>query len=266
MASAQDIITKTDGTQVEGKVEEITETSIKYRKATNLTGPLYTIPIVSVLNIAYENGSVDLFNHPGADTPAETSQATPAPTVSTDPEQAQSVPQSSPTQSTPTPVATSSAPTDEELLRYAESIPAYKQSGTMTDSELLRLNHNINYSPKKLYSKAKTMRIVGWVGGGVLLAAGVIVCYTVGEIAYYDVERYPTLFGSAGGAAIWILGFNLYANSLKKQARELEMYSANIIENDILNFGGNKLTAGVNMMGNRMTHTHGLGLSLKFNF
>ncbi len=244
-ASAKDVITKTDGSKVDAKVEEVTETLIKYRRASNPAGsPLYTISLSSVASIAYEDGTVDVFN-------SET-------TLTSTPSTAESAP-----------VATSSAPTDEELLRYAESIPAYKQSGTISDTELFRMSSiPINSTPKALYAKAKKYRIIGWTVGSALILAGVIVPNAIhfwNDDAYEPAYYVPMIGGIIGGTAVCI-GFNLYANSLKKQARELEMYSANIIENDILNFGGNKLTAGVNMMGNRMTHTHGLGLSLKFNF
>lgn len=61
-AFAKDVITKTDGTKLDVKVEEITETVIKYRKASNPTGPVYTIPVSSVSTVQYENGDIDTFN------------------------------------------------------------------------------------------------------------------------------------------------------------------------------------------------------------
>ena len=63
--SAQDIIVKADGTLLKGKVEEITETSIKYRKADNPTGPLYNVNKSEVLTINYENGTIDVINQQG---------------------------------------------------------------------------------------------------------------------------------------------------------------------------------------------------------
>lgn len=62
VASAQDVITKTDGTKIDAKVEEITETTIRYRKANNPTGPIYTMPVSSVANIVFENGSIERFS------------------------------------------------------------------------------------------------------------------------------------------------------------------------------------------------------------
>ncbi len=58
-ASAQDVITKTDGSAIKAKVEELTETVVKYRRYDNPSGPIYSIPISSVAKIVYENGAVD---------------------------------------------------------------------------------------------------------------------------------------------------------------------------------------------------------------
>jgi len=58
----QDILVLRSGEIVKAKVSEIDLKSIKYKKADNLSGPIYTIPKDSVLSITYENGSKDVFN------------------------------------------------------------------------------------------------------------------------------------------------------------------------------------------------------------
>ena len=60
--AAQDVITKTDGTKIEAKIETINDTHVNYRKITNLNGPIYSIPLSSIANILYENGTTDTFN------------------------------------------------------------------------------------------------------------------------------------------------------------------------------------------------------------
>lgn len=60
--AAQDIIHKKDGSTVACQVEEITETTVKYRAADNLTGPLYNIPVASIFKIIYRNGKTDIFD------------------------------------------------------------------------------------------------------------------------------------------------------------------------------------------------------------
>ncbi|MDE6152907.1 MAG: hypothetical protein K2G21_02020 [Muribaculaceae bacterium] len=222
-ASAKDVITLTDGSEIDAKVEEITETVIKYRKATNPTGPIYSIARASVLTILYENGSTDTF----------------------------------------TPVST----TDEELMNYAAAASQVTPSRQLSDSELLRMS----LDPNNLYNKANKYRRIGWIGGGAFLAAGAIAgvilwgIYSWDSCDISDGLLMPLGIGAAAGA-IWTLGFNLKANSVMKKARELEMYSANFIENEVVKLGSNSLMAGVGIMGNQATRTQGVGLSFKFNF
>ena len=60
--SAQDIITKIDGTDIKAKVSEVGTNEIKYKSFSNLDGPLYTISKSDVLMVTYENGERDVFN------------------------------------------------------------------------------------------------------------------------------------------------------------------------------------------------------------
>ena len=58
--SAQDIIVKKNGEEIRAKVEEVGEQSIRYRKFTNLTGPVYSIARGEVFVIRYESGAKDI--------------------------------------------------------------------------------------------------------------------------------------------------------------------------------------------------------------
>lgn len=62
-ASAQDVIVKRDGGTVISKVLEIDETSVKYKKASNVDGPTYTIKISEIQSINYENGERETFDN-----------------------------------------------------------------------------------------------------------------------------------------------------------------------------------------------------------
>ncbi len=55
--SAQDIITKRNGEEIEAKVAEIGDTQIKYRKYENPQGALYNIPASEVFVIRFEDGT-----------------------------------------------------------------------------------------------------------------------------------------------------------------------------------------------------------------
>ena len=58
---AQDIIVMRDGSIVQSKVAEITSSEVKYKKYSNLDGPLYTIDKSTILAINYENGEKETF-------------------------------------------------------------------------------------------------------------------------------------------------------------------------------------------------------------
>lgn len=60
MATAQDVIVKKDGSTITSKVEEINGTDIKYKKWSNLDGPLYSISRSEVVVINYQNGEIEV--------------------------------------------------------------------------------------------------------------------------------------------------------------------------------------------------------------
>jgi len=64
-ATASDTIVLLNGNIIDAKIEEITPTEIKYRRADNLSGPLYTINKSEVLSIKYGNGTVEVINVQG---------------------------------------------------------------------------------------------------------------------------------------------------------------------------------------------------------
>lgn len=58
---AQDVISFTSGESVKAKVEEITETQVKYRLFDNLEGPLYTKSLNDIFSITYSNGKFETY-------------------------------------------------------------------------------------------------------------------------------------------------------------------------------------------------------------
>ena len=71
---AQDIIKLVDGSTVEAKVLEITQTEIKYKKFRNLDGPLYTIGKHEASTITYAYGEVEEYG--AKSVPKQISQST----------------------------------------------------------------------------------------------------------------------------------------------------------------------------------------------
>jgi len=60
-AKSQDLIVKSDGTIIKSKIIEVTEDIIKYKKADNPNGPIYSVSKSFLTAINYENGTVEKF-------------------------------------------------------------------------------------------------------------------------------------------------------------------------------------------------------------
>lgn len=65
--SAQDTIVKKSNEIILGKVVEVGDTEINFKRQTNLNGPIYVIQIADISMIKYESGAKDIFNT--SDTP-----------------------------------------------------------------------------------------------------------------------------------------------------------------------------------------------------
>lgn len=74
---AQDNIVLRTGEEVKAKVEEVGLTEVKYKRADNHTGPLYSVLKSDVLMIKYENGTKDVFATAAPATPVPATAATP---------------------------------------------------------------------------------------------------------------------------------------------------------------------------------------------
>jgi len=75
---AQDVIVKTNGDEIQAKVEEIGTTEVKYKRYGAETGPTYVIHKSEVLKIQYANGTEDVF--PRQAVPAHLRMSEPAQT------------------------------------------------------------------------------------------------------------------------------------------------------------------------------------------
>ena len=60
---AQDVINYQNGGQMQAKILEISETEIKFKKFSNLEGPVYTIGKNTVTSIMFENGETEVFGN-----------------------------------------------------------------------------------------------------------------------------------------------------------------------------------------------------------
>ncbi len=63
LAKAEDVIHYTNGEKLSAKVIEVGKDYVKYRKSTNLDGPVYSESTELISRIDYENGTNDVWNH-----------------------------------------------------------------------------------------------------------------------------------------------------------------------------------------------------------
>ena len=69
--SAQDILYKTDGSEIKAEIIEITLDVIKYRNADQIEGPIFNVPISEVFMIIYEGGEKEVFKNQTTKIPME---------------------------------------------------------------------------------------------------------------------------------------------------------------------------------------------------
>ena len=60
-AAAQDLIVKTDASQVEARVLEISPDAVRYKRFSNPDGPTYVLPVAEIRYIRYANGEVEYY-------------------------------------------------------------------------------------------------------------------------------------------------------------------------------------------------------------
>lgn len=229
---AQDILVKTDGSALQVKVDEITESAVKYHRFDNLTGPVYTIPLASVLSITYENGVTETFS---------SSKPTPEEQTATE---------------TDGPALTPQTP---EGLDEAKLLRLSKQFDVIGENPL---------SPSDYVARAKKYRKIAWIGGGSLLVVGAVLpTFIWGSDQMHDTYFF---FGLPimGGAVIWCAAWNIAAYMQMKKARDVMAYSVALVEWDVMKWGKERLAASVNVMGNNNLRSGnmGLGLGLSYTF
>ena len=227
-ASAQDIITRVNGSAIRAKVEEVSATVVKYRAADNLQGPLYSIPVSEVATITYRNGKLDRFNpltQAAIDSIAASQNA-----ASTQPQQ-----------------------------QFSDSYLLSLDQRNNISGDPIKLRKNAKKLRYVGWIGGGTLLVGGalvfilqsqepdGLGGDGGVAVG------VGS------------FLVASGLATGIT-CNIIANNKIKKANMLDSYNASVIETDVLKLKGSTLSLGMNVMGERMTRSYSFGPSVSINF
>ncbi len=156
---------------------------------------------------------------------------------------------------------TFSAPIREEN-RY---LPNNQNDGEqwMNDSALLKMDAELNKKNKKLIK-------IGWIGGGVLLAAsvGFMVEYCLDQsYEEYDSEwSLPVSLACAGAAIAWTTGYLIAANHPRKINEGAMVHNSSIIQHDFLFSNGSSFSLGADLLSDRTQGSHTLGIGLRYNF
>lgn len=236
---AQDIITLINGKTITAKVEEITDSSVKYRKFSNLMGPIYTLDQDKIGKITFENGEIEYFK----EITENKNQLTNGPEVEKNQEQSD----------------------HNQLPTFSADNPSNPQTN-LNEYELLKMadtdNMTINFEDPVTYkNKAKRYKKVAWIFGGILFGAGVGV--SIYAVAAYDSLYLMSIGGPLLGAGIgWCVGWNITANKLLKKAQLAEMYSMSLVQTDEIKIGKSSIVGSLNIMGDRFTKSNALGLGI----
>ena len=116
-AAAQDLIVKTDASQVEARVLEISPDAVRYKRFSNPDGPTYVLPVAEIRYIRYANGEVEYY---AKEAPAE--PLTPARSAGEAQEQAAGETEAAPQAEAP-------RPAPEYVLRRYEVGDLYDRDG-----------------------------------------------------------------------------------------------------------------------------------------
>lgn len=219
--AAQDVIVKKDGSTILSKVVEVSETQVKYKKFSNLEGPTYVVSVSELTGIDYQNGEKDVF---------------------------QSL------QNIETQIQTSS---DNQNV-YA---PHVRQSGTMSDAELLRI---YNYDQMTSANKIKRLKIAGYTTGCGLFVLGAAL---VGN--YIGIYKCGFGFAASGFAIISagaVIGSACLIAGYHKQKINNRLESASLFQQEIPIGSKARLTADVNLLKDKFNKQQTVGLGFHLNF
>lgn len=222
VVAAQDVIVKKDGSTILSKVVEISDTQVKYKKFSNLEGPTYVVSISELTSINYQNGEKENFGS---------------------------------SQATVTQTQTPSVPSYENAYG-----PYVQQSGTMSDTELLKA-----YKKSKKFtdpSRIKKLKITGYVFCGLAVAGAVMT--GVGWNSY-DLDG-MCVTGTVLLCSSAIIGPACLIAGCHKQKINNRMSSASIFQQEIPIGSNARMTADVNLLKDNFTKQQTVGLGFHLNF
>lgn len=140
----------------------------------------------------------------------------------------------------------------------------YTTNTSESDLTLLRSYMDVDNQMKTI----KKYRIIGWVGGSLLLIAGAAcwIHFDYGDGYYEDIQGTYFLAGGAVAATAWTTGWLIAAN---KKAKAIKPFVCTpVLEHDIWHNSSQRLTASADIIncGINNRPDMGIGVGLRFNF
>ncbi|MCR4921627.1 MAG: hypothetical protein K5945_07990 [Bacteroidaceae bacterium] len=128
----------------------------------------------------------------------------------------------------------------------------------------------IDAAIQKPIKKAKKLRNIGWIGGGVLIATsaaiGIIAgcentLFAGGDSREVDIPFIATL----AGGVVWTTSFLLASNHTKKKI-DSQLYNTSIMQYDFPFSNSSSLSLGANLLRDNVNGKNTLGFNLRYNF
>lgn len=194
-----DTIVKNDKTEIKAKIEEVTETTIKYKKFEMLDGPTYNINLSDVFMVIYKNGTKEYIKAKEAPQPVVQNTTSTAPLA---------------TQATAPTTSSQAINTAGGHPQLALVKRAFEFEGRRltTHSDLIAIFEKYGYHD--LTAKYKESRTTGYIVGGVGL-----ICVVVGIATGTFIYLFPA------GLAVSVIGGKIRTGVYKDILRQFNEWA-----------------------------------------
>lgn len=241
--SAQDIIVKRNGDELQCRILEVSKNEVKYKRWVNLDGPAFSEKKSDIFMIKYENGEKDMIAH---SSPVSESYAVSSGMNSVDPNEY--------IFEEPTPISytylkyTTRGRRESGLIKWGNMLPE-EQAKSM-------LNHDwLDF--KKARKESRVGKILTWVGGSMVVASISIVPVYISILVNDRCgdELIIPIAGSVGlGIPTIIIGRRLHKRGHKNATQIVDKY-IEVYENGKKNTGMSMPEFSINSNGNNIAFT-----------
>ncbi|MBR0361759.1 MAG: hypothetical protein IIX35_05310 [Paraprevotella sp.] len=210
--SAQDIIVKRNGDELQCRILEVSKNEVKYKRWVNLDGPAFSEKKSDIFMIKYENGEKDMIAH---SSPVSESSAVSSGMNSVDPNEY--------IFEEPTPIShtylkyTTKGKRESGLIKWGNMLPE-EQAKSM-------LNHDwLDF--KKARKESRAGKKLTWVGGSMVVASiSIVPVYISKRVNGYGNELLIPIAGFVGlGIPTIIIGRRLHKRGHKNATQIVDKY------------------------------------------